>query len=369
MRLLIVHHESEYFAGAERMLGYFLDGLLESNCQVAVAAVRDSKMAALIPEDLRCCWLPQNARFSLANLLRQGRALRDWHRAEPFDLIHGWAARDWELTALAGKWTRRPTVGTLHDHPQARFISKSRQRLMRWSAGLGLREIACVSEAVRKACLECGYPPSKLVTVRNGLPLLDFERSAPPGKALRFGYLGVFSERKGFKGLFEILDELSRMTDLPWEAVLAGSTQESDGERLVDEIKKRFSNKPWWSRVQWCGWTKDPGRFLASIDLLICPSSEFDPFPTVLLEAGRAGIPVVGARVGGVPEIVESGMTGWLFEPQQWGDAALQLKALLQSPGLAMQAGTRAKKRVEQHFAIGRMVSDYLRVYTGLAAL
>src|SRR5204863_2747971 len=98
----------------------------------------------------------------------------------PFDLVHGWAARDWELTSLvAGIW-RKPAIGTLHDHPAAGYIRRKRRLLMRLAAAWGLRRIVCVSDAVRRACEAMGYRRERLLTIRNGLPGMDLasERSA-----------------------------------------------------------------------------------------------------------------------------------------------------------------------------------------------
>jgi glycosyltransferase involved in cell wall biosynthesis len=367
MHVLIVHQEAQYFAGAEKMLGYFLDGLVGSRADVTVAAVADSRTAGVIPGGLPTCWLPSNARFSPLSFWRQAQTLRMAFRTKPFDVIHGWAARDWELTALTARLTRRPALGTLHDHPRASFISRARQRLMFWSAFAGLRKVVCVSEAVRRACLDAGYRQDQLLVVHNGLPAASVVGTPRMGAAFRLGFLGLFAERKGLKGLFQILSELSAMTDSPWEIALAGDAQDEQGRELIQELKARFSTATWWPRVQWCGWVKRLNEFLSSLDLLICPSSEFDPFPTVLLEAGQAGVAVLAARVGGVGEIVEDGGTGWLFEAQAWREAAEKLKQVLASPGLARQAGQAAKKRVEGEFAIEKMVADYLRIYGNLS--
>jgi glycosyltransferase involved in cell wall biosynthesis len=365
--VLIVHHEAQYFAGAEKMLGYFLEEAASFGLDVSVAAVAGSRAAEIIPPSLAACWLPGNVRFSLPAFFRQARALRGACQTRPFDVIHGWAARDWELTALAALLTRRPALGTLHDHPKAPFISRARRGLMFGSARAGLRRVVCVSEAVRQACLEAGYRPGQLQVVHNGLPRSPDKRTLRPTAAFRMGFLGQFSERKGLKGLFQILSELAALTDAPWQMLLAGQPHDEAGRRLVQELQTRFSAAPWWPRVEWLGWVKQPESFLASLDTLICPSSEFDPFPTVLLEAGRAGVAVLAARVGGIPEIVEESKTGWLFEAQAWPEAARQLKRLLESPGLVREAGRAAKKRVEDAFAIRRMLDDYLRIYTALS--
>jgi glycosyltransferase involved in cell wall biosynthesis len=165
------------------------------------------------------------------------------------------------------------------------------------------------------------------------------------------------------------MDELARISSAEWELELAGAPQGAEGQRLVEELQARYSATAWWPRVHWRGWVKDPGTFLDSLDLLVCPSSEFDPFPTVLLEAGNAGVAVLGAGVGGVPEIVEDTVTGWLFQPQDWSGAARKLQQILEAPGMAERAGQEAKKRVEREFAMVRMVENYLKVYSDLKGI
>jgi glycosyltransferase involved in cell wall biosynthesis len=179
----------------------------------------------------------------------------------------------------------------------------------------------------------------------------------------RLGFLGLFSERKGLAGMLEILDLLAPSATRAWEMIVAGDAQEDSGRKLVADLKARFSNRPWWPQVQWCGWVKRPLEFLSSLDLLVCPSSEFDPFPTVLLEAGQAGIPALAARVGGVPEILAEGKTGWLFAPQDWAGAAERIHQLLQSPAQVREAGERAKETIQRDFGIKRMVDGYFNVY------
>lgn len=366
MRLLIIHHEAEYFAGAEKMLGYFLEGLAAAGCEFRLAAVQDSVFGRGIAAGVPCCWLPSNARFNLSQFQKQLQMLRVYAREQNIDLVHGWAARDWELTSAVGLITRRPCLGTLHDHPKASFISRGRQSLMRACATVGLGRVVCVSEAVQLACAEAGYPSAKLRVVRNGLPLVPFDGPPRALGPFRLGFLGQFSERKGLRGLLVMVDELARISPVPWELEVAGAPQGEEGQRLVQELQAQYAAAPWWPRVHWRGWVKEPRKFLQSIDLLICPSSEFDPFPTVLLEAGSAGVPVLGAAVGGVPEILQDRVSGWLFAPQDWAGAARQIQRILEQPATAAQAGREAKKRVEREFAMVRMVENYLRVYSEL---
>jgi glycosyltransferase involved in cell wall biosynthesis len=365
---MVVHTEAEYFAGAERMLGYYLQAWPGGDWQLTVAAVREGRTSQVIPSHIPVVWLTNNQRFSVRNFSAQARELASSFRRQQFDLIHGWAARDWDLTAVAGFYLRRPALGTLHDHPRARFISRARQQLMRWS-GRGLKKIVCVSEAVRSACIGAGYTRDKLVVIRNGLPGRETRDGSRGGGPFRMGYLGVLAERKGVAGLFRMLSLLGERGEHEWEMHLAGNAQDAEGKQMIAEIKSQYSKKPWWTRVQWRGWIEDPGEFLGEIDLLVCPSSEFDPFPTVLLEAARARRAVVGSRVGGVPEVIEHGVTGWLFAAGAWEEGAATLERIMSKPQLAVAAGEQAKKRVEREFAIERMTAEYLNIYASLTCV
>lgn len=366
MRVLIVHPESQYFAGAEVTLGHFLKELVRADCQVAVAAARGSRMASLLPAEAVPVWLEPCPAFSPLGLWRQSTALKEFSAEFPFDLLHGWAARDWELAALAGWRCHRSAMGTLHDHPEASFIRGKRRRLMRWCAGYGLKRVVCVSEAVRTACADSGYLRSKLVVVRNGLPPVDALPGPRTSGPFRMGFLGTFSERKGLRTLFQIADALPAHDGASWELHLAGAAADEASERLLEELRRVYSTRPWWPRVRWLGWVNSPQNFLRTLDLLVVPSSEFDPFPTVLLEAGLAGVPVLGSQVGGVPEIVADGQTGWLFEAGKVEQAAQILRRLMAAPEILQSAGQAASERVFREFSVSKMVAEYRLIYSNI---
>jgi glycosyltransferase involved in cell wall biosynthesis len=366
MRVLIIHPESQYFAGAQTMLGYFLAELVRSDCKVAVAAVRGSRVAGLLPKEVVPVWVEPCPEFSPVALWRQAATLKKFRKEFAFDLVHGWAARDWELATLGGWLCQSPAIGTLHDHPEASFISCKRRRMMSWCARYGLKKIICVSDAVRSACAEASYPLSKLVVVRNGLPLVDFPACLRNPGPFRMGFLGIFSERKGLHTLFQIADALFKQNSAPWELHLAGAAADETGKRLLDDIRRAYAQRPWWSRVQWIGWVEPPRSFLQSLDLLIVPSSQFDPFPTVLLEAGLSGVPVLASRVGGVPEIVTDCQTGWLFEVDKPQTAAQTLSRLIAAPGTLLSAGQAAGQRVRREFSASKMVAEHLLLYSNL---
>jgi len=96
--------------------------------------------------------------------------------------------------------------------------------------------------------------------------------------------------------------------------------------------------------------------------VFVCPSI-YEPFGLINLEAMACGTPVVASRVGGIPEVVVDGETGWLVEP---GDATALGRALreaLADPERARRMGEAGRRRVEAQFAWDRIADRTLAVY------
>jgi glycosyltransferase involved in cell wall biosynthesis len=82
-----------------------------------------------------------------------------------------------------------------------------------------------------------------------------------------------------------------------------------------------------------------------------------------LLESMQCGIPVVATRVGGNPEVVVDGETGYLVKPGDASDFASHVVKLLQNRDLRKKMGGEARKRVEKHFRMSDVASRYIGIY------
>jgi glycosyltransferase involved in cell wall biosynthesis len=360
MRVLIVHVEALGCAGAQRVLSFFLQGASEIGLEVELA---------MAPNAIPVHDLPSNQRFTIQGLLRQILALRGIQKRGRFDLLHGWTARDWELTTCASRLLRRPGMGSLHEHPRAGHITTRRQSLMRLCGRRGLARVLCVSEAVAAACRAEGYPESRLVVVRNGIPSRIPPPAPPPvdrPEGVRLGYLGILDESKGLATLLHLADALHEGGDDRWTLRVAGGAVDESGEAWVRALQSRYAARPWWPRVEWLGWVQPVAGFFESIDLLVMPSTAFDAFPTVLLEAGEAARPAFASNIGGVPEILADGETGWIFSSSDLASAANRLRALVREPRTLAEAGNRAAERIRRIFPVERMTRGYIDAYETL---
>lgn len=93
-----------------------------------------------------------------------------------------------------------------------------------------------------------------------------------------------------------------------------------------------------------------------------------DTFPNVILEAQACGLPVVATAVSGIPEQIVDGETGFLTPPRDGEAMARALARLVENPGMAREMGRVASRRARSLYPMGRMVDDYLRCLSDMAA-
>jgi N-acetyl-alpha-D-glucosaminyl L-malate synthase BshA len=120
-------------------------------------------------------------------------------------------------------------------------------------------------------------------------------------------------------------------------------------------------------RVRFLGETPDVERVLACADLFLLPSST-ESFGLAALEAMACEAPVIATRVGGLPEVVEDGKTGLLFEPGDVDGMARGAIEVLRDEGRARRMGEAARGRVEALFTPGRVVPLYEAFYERIVA-
>jgi glycosyltransferase involved in cell wall biosynthesis len=117
--------------------------------------------------------------------------------------------------------------------------------------------------------------------------------------------------------------------------------------------------------VVFLGHREDTDELLQALDIFVLPSLS-EGIPMALLEAMAASRAVVASRVGGIPEIVEDGVEGFLVEPMDVTQLAENCGRLIESPEIAMKMGEQARKRVMQEFSAAAMADRVAALYKEL---
>lgn len=175
--------------------------------------------------------------------------------------------------------------------------------------------------------------------------------------------IGAASRLVPIKGLNFLLDAvasvLHRFRDLRLEIAGAGCMQSS-----LEEQSRRLEIS---DHVSFLGWRDDLQAVMSHWDIFVLPSLD-EGFPIAVMEAMAAGLPVVASAVGGVPELVQDGASGWLV-PAATSDAiAMRLSDLLWNLPMRERMGLTGRQRIVREFPITRMVEQTVSVYDRILA-
>ena len=304
------------------------------------------------------------------------RKLRALAVAERFDLVHAHLTDASIWGALLGRLTGTPVVATLHVAPnRAPAWSRwgVRERLMcavlrRWSA-----TVLAVSAAQRDMWLRAGrFAPEHLTVVYNGIDVAEYEPrgNAAAERAEVRRALGVAEGAPvamtiaALRGSDKGIDVLLTTARDVLGAVPGARIVIVGGGPLESLFREAARDAGIDDGVIFTGMRRDTSRLLHAADLFVLPS-RLDAFPTVLLEAMAAGLPVVASAVGGVSEIVDDASTGRLVASGDPAALAQAMVALRSDRETAMALGRAGRARVRTHFSISPWLGRLQRVYEG----
>ena len=235
----------------------------------------------------------------------------------------------------------------------------------------GVDRFVTVSEAIRRVLIEDGIPAGRIECVHSGIDLARIE-SAPARTAEVRRELGVpdghalvlnvahLADHKGQRWLVEAAPEiLARRPETT--IVIVG-----DGE-LRGELEAQVQALGVGDRVKLPGFRQDVPQLLKAADVFVMPS-HMEGLGTSVLDAMAASVPVVGTTAGGMPEMIEDGVTGILCPIKDAGALARGVVRLLEQPELGRELAANAARMVRERFSTDAMVEGTLRVYGRLAA-
>lgn len=344
--IVIVSRTEGSGSGAEIVLNHLLDSWPVKNSLCVVTAKSSSvalkaKAAGFLCHELQ--FVPERILPNLRELERVVPLLRSAAS------IHAWNSKSFEISWYLAQRTGLSLTCTMHDHPDARFYTKKKRWLMKRIAN-SCEKIACVSGALRKECSEFGYR-RPMEVIYNGLPDLAFYNSSPaPSKKLRIGFLGMGSNVKGFELVADWIAQTISDPDIEWH--LYGDLH-SDYTAYMDRLNKLpVKNFLLHGR-------QPQEKIFTEVDLIVSPSTQFDAFPTVLLEASKYGLPAIAADYGGAVEIIEEGKTGFLFNTSDKDKAIQSIRRLKNDPQLFQSLSGNTRERFNNRFGVNNMVKQY----------
>ncbi len=238
-----------------------------------------------------------------------------------------------------------------------------RRRLLARAFQASARIICNSREMASFAHKHYGAPPARTVVVLNGVDTDRFAAPRRPQPKLRIATIGRIEKQKNLDAFIDAAARVHvQRPDTEFVIVGDGSLREHYQAAVQKRGFSGFLSLP--------GTRSDIPEFLATLDQFWL-TSDWEGTPNVVLEAMAAGVPVIATRVGGTPEVIEHGRTGFLVDAGDVAAIVTKSLELASNPRRAAEIGSKAAQAARERFSIAAMVRETLAVYeaaSGLAA-
>jgi glycosyltransferase involved in cell wall biosynthesis len=348
--------------GGQNQVLLTVNGLREIGHRAALVAHPDGELRRRAAEGLELIPLAPRAELDLSAAWRLARLVK---RLRP-EVVHAHDAHGVAMASLAlslGGAAQSPVLVAsrrVDFHLRQNSFSRWKHRQVDC--------FICASEAIRQMLVADGVPAERTVTVHEGIDI-DHVRAAPPvnvheafwlpHNAPVVGNIAALVPHKGQRHLVEAARlVVQRMPDVRFLILGEGELREML-ERQVREYRLE-------KHVFLPGFRTDVLGCLKGFDLFAM-SSVTEGLGTALLDAMACGKAIVATRTGGIPEVVDDGVTGKLVAPRDHAAMAQAILELLNDHGGRELMGDAGRARVEASFTVERMVAGTAAVYARLA--
>jgi glycosyltransferase involved in cell wall biosynthesis len=363
MKILLLHSSSDVYGASKIFLGT-VQLLKKRNHDVWVVLSEDGPLvkklasagATVLMVRLgilrRKYFNPRGIINRIATLLRARKQLQELIRKEKIELVYSNTTG-----VLAGAFAARNCgvrhIWHVHEIIENPFWLKQLlgHLMNRYAVG-----IIAVSEAVKQSWKSV-LPAERITVIQNGIdysPYLEHEQTLTkelqlPTAAIVIGMVGRVHYWKGQSYFLKIAGQLHQKHP-SLHFLLAGDAYPGY-EYLYQEMQTQIETLQLSDVVHNLGFREDIPAVMQTIDLLLLPSQQPDPFPTVILEAMASAKPVIATQFGGAVEMIDAGITGDLMPADQVDTAVSVIESWLDKNRL-QAAGEAGRKRVLENFSL-----------------
>ncbi|MEL6930180.1 MAG: glycosyltransferase family 4 protein [Cyanobacteria bacterium J06600_6] len=363
MNILFVITRADAIGGAQVHVKDLATALQADNHKVLVLTgergVYNQDLKAVGIESVACQDLQKQI-----NPVADGKSLRYiLHIINLFqpDLIAAHSSKTGILGRLASQITKVPCIFTAHGWSFTSGIPEPNRTIFRWLEKLTAPfadKIICVSEYDRQIGLKAKMKSEQLLTIRNGMKDITPSLQANPSQteSVKIAMVARFDKQKDHATLIEAFKDLNA------ELVLIG-----DGPTL-DQTRQRVQELGISDRVSFLGFRSDIAEILAEVQIYTLVS-HWEGLPCTIIEAMRAGLPVVASDVGGVKEIVLAGQTGYVVPRRDIAALKERLNYLIENEQARISMGIMGRQKYESQLTFKHMYDQTLSVYKTAIAL
>lgn len=332
MKILVVGSALFDWGGIERYLVNLSDGLQARGHEVWASVPPGSPLDSKL--SVNKAHIALKGQFNFTRLAAYLRLFRQ-HK---FDLVNVHFSPDYIVPAVAARIARQKNL-ILTRHVVLYWKPSRVRRYTRLYDGF-----IGVSDAVKSRLVDSGVPGTKILVAKAGCPALEPSvtkeamREQMALKGFSVGFFGRIVDDKGIRTIAEAAPELP-----PDTFQVFGSGP------MLKEMKANPQG------VRYHGRVENVSDYMAAMDAVVAPSLWEEAFCYSALEAMSIGKPIIATRSGGLPELVEHGATGLLFEKKDSHGLVDSVRELMSDPVRAQEMGQRGMELHRSYYTVAHM--------------
>lgn len=286
--------------------------------------------------------------------------------ARQADVVYANSKKGLLFAALAARWAKRPLIWHQHDEMRVPDTLPLRahlsEKLLVWLLNHVAAQVISVSQASADTLIAAGGRADLPIVIHNGLDPARFMQPVDcravrlsAGLPLDMPLIGCFGRLTALKGQTVLIRALSRLPQAHVVMVGGASFGESGYEATLRAQADHLGVS---GRVYFLGFREDVPSLMQAVDVVAHTSVEFESYGRVIVEGMLSERPVVATAVGGVPELVEDGVSGLLVPPNDTQALAGALQRVLDDTTLAARLAAAGHARALERFTLDRVVRE-----------
>ncbi len=362
--ILFVEHSGSIIGGGQFSVLSLLKALQEKECSVHVTVPQKGDYYDMLNKNGFTPILADVNRFKGRDVVRLPTAVYQMRRLMKevkADIVHANSARAALVSGLACLGTGIPMIWHLR--------VPGREPLYDFLLTILSSRIIAISNFVATRIKNF---KKKVIVIHNGVePAVRPKKGEIISEKKELGLdgvpvIGTVSQLIPSKGLERFIKTGAIVTkSLPQASFLIVGGEVEDTKGYENKLRQLCEQLDIADRVVFTGFQRDVYKYYQLMDVFAF-FSEREAFGRVIAEAMMAGLPVVSNRIGGVPEIVENGVSGYLIDQNSIEKAAEKLIALLNSDEQRKMMGQRGRLRAKELFSVNRNCEKVKTVYMDL---
>ena len=345
--------------GTEKQMAFLLRNIQNENCDYHIVVFNSSPFGDLKAELMRskvCLhFIPEKE----DTILKRFRILFKILRKIKPHIIHSWTIHDNAYAGILGKILNISSIGSVRGSLNGTGFNKL-PTIYQWASLKLVKSIIVNSESIRNELIKYGISKDQIILIRNAVKKYNISTKIKVPDHPLICTIGNLRKNKNHELFIRVIKNVSEKYPNVKGIIIGQPVKDEPCQE--EYLKSLVHSLGLENIINFMGFQFNPIKFLEQSRVFVLPSFS-EGYPNTILEAMSVGVPVIASEVGGIPEIIKSGINGFMFKPNDLDGFSKAVLKILQNKSKRQAIVKRGLKTVNDYHNPMRMIKDFKKIY------